>query len=185
MVLLPQHRSSMRHQSVGYRSRSLSPKPRAPYLWHERETDSSDRQSRKGFYRVDYGPNKSEETWYLPTFKDKMNFIEKSVVRATSEPRTRAISVPPSTLAVRRTGALSIDPIVRYPNRWRTWPNYYSNYRWPYSTSYDRYWPYSGQTEGPYSGRLWNTPSYRYYSSPLSLSTSWRVSSWKLRGDIS
>lgn len=171
MVLPPQERDTMRKQAQPYRSRSLS--PRAPYLWHERETESVDRQSRKGFYRVDYGPNKREEVWYLPTFKDKMNFLERSVTRATSEPRTRAVSVPPSTVAVRRTGALSVDPIIRYPYGWRTWPYYYYNYRWPYTTYYDRYWP----SVGPYSGRIWRLPWYRYPSSPLSVSTYWRVSS--------
>ncbi|XP_063874402.1 fibrous sheath CABYR-binding protein-like isoform X27 [Scylla paramamosain] len=163
MVLTPHHRTIMR-------SRSLSPRPRAPYLWHERESESADR---KGWYRVDYGPSKSEEMWYLPSFKDRMNFLERSVERATSEPRTRATSVPPTTVAVRRSKALSVDPLVKYPLRWRTWPFYYYNYRWPYTTFYDRYWP----SLGPYSGRIWRLPWYRYPSSPLSVSTYWRDSS--------
>lgn len=166
MVLSPEHRASMRKQAQPYRSRSLS--PRAPYLWQDRDEDvsSTERRSRKGWYRVDYGPNKSEEVWYLPNFKDRMNFLERSVDRATSEPRSlvRASSVPPS-----RTGALSIDPLVRYPYRWRTWPFYYYNYRRPYSTYYDMYWPTLG-----HSGRIWRLPWYRYPSSPLTVSTAWR-----------
>ncbi|XP_045103120.1 uncharacterized abhydrolase domain-containing protein DDB_G0269086-like isoform X32 [Portunus trituberculatus] len=160
MVLTPHHRTIMR-------SRSLSPRPRAPYLWHEREAESADR---KGWYRVDYGSSKPEEMWYLPSFKDRMNFLERSVERATSEPRTRATSVPPTTVAVRRSRALSVDPLVKYPLRWRTSPFYYYNYRWPYTTFYDRYWP----SLGPYSGRIWRLPWYRYPSSPLTASTYWR-----------
>ena len=179
MVLLPRHRTSMRSQSQPYRSRSLS--PRAPYLWQDRDVVSTERQSRKGWYRVDYGPDKSEGVHYLPTFKDRMNFLERAVVRATSEPRTRAVSVPPSTVAVRRTGALSVDPLVNYPYSWRTWPNYYYNYRWPYSTFYDKYWPSS--TLGSYSGRTWRLPWYRYPSSPLSVWSNWRVSSRELHAD--
>ncbi|XP_045103108.1 uncharacterized abhydrolase domain-containing protein DDB_G0269086-like isoform X21 [Portunus trituberculatus] len=163
MVLTPHHRTIMR-------SRSLSPRPRAPYLWHEREAESADR---KGWYRVDYGSSKPEEMWYLPSFKDRMNFLERSVERATSEPRTRATSVPPTTVAVRRSRALSVDPLVKYPLRWRTSPFYYYNYRWPYTTFYDRYWP----SLGPYSGRIWRLPWYRYPSSPLTASTYWRDSS--------
>ncbi|XP_050737782.1 uncharacterized abhydrolase domain-containing protein DDB_G0269086-like isoform X14 [Eriocheir sinensis] len=170
MVLEPEHRASMRRQAQPYRSRSLS--PRAPYLWQDREVDvpSVERRSRKGWYRVDYGPEKSDEVLYLPSFKDRMNFLERSVNRATSEPRIRATSVPPLTVDVRRTKALSIDPIVRDPYRWRTWPFYYHNYRRPYSNYYDMYWP----TLGPYSGRIWRLPWYRYPSSPLTTSTAWR-----------
>lgn len=169
MVLLPEHRSSMRRQAQPYRSRSLS--PRAPYLWKdEEEVPTVERRSRKGWYRVDYGPSKAEDLVYLPTFKDKMNFLERSVVRATSEPRVRATSVPPSTVDVRRTKALSVDPLVNYPLRWRTWPFYYYNYRRPYSYYYDMYWP----TLSSSSGRIWRLPWYRYPSSPLTASTAWR-----------
>lgn len=179
MVLPADHRASMRKQAQPYRSRSLS--PRAPYLWQDKEEDipSLERKSRRGWYRVDYGPSKSEQVLYLPSFKDRMNFLERSVDRATSEPRTRASSVPPLTVDVRRTRALSIDPIVRDPYRWRTWPFYYYNYRRPYSYYYDMYWP----SLGPYSGRIWRLPWYRYPSSPLTYPTAWRYVSPRGRQD--
>lgn len=53
--------------------RSLSPP--LPYLWPEVDNTKMERTHSKGWYRVDFGPQRTTETWYLPTVKDRLRFL--------------------------------------------------------------------------------------------------------------
>ncbi|XP_068249517.1 uncharacterized protein [Palaemon carinicauda] len=49
--------------------------PSIPYFWPEKETSNMDRK--KGWYRVDFGPQRTTQMWYLPTVRDRLNFLNR------------------------------------------------------------------------------------------------------------
>ncbi|XP_047497596.1 uncharacterized protein LOC125044737 isoform X3 [Penaeus chinensis] len=75
--------------------RSLSPP--LPYLWPELDNTKMERTHSKGWYRVDFGPQRTTETWYLPTVKDKLRFLmDKSASNPHKPHRASSMPAPPS-----------------------------------------------------------------------------------------
>ncbi|XP_066946694.1 histone-lysine N-methyltransferase SETD1A-like isoform X32 [Macrobrachium rosenbergii] len=58
--------------------------PSVPYFWPEKETSNMDRK--KGWYRVDFGPQRVTQMWYLPTVKDRLNFLNRHKDASPHEP---------------------------------------------------------------------------------------------------
>ncbi|KAK7082161.1 hypothetical protein SK128_019831 [Halocaridina rubra] len=57
------------------KKRGRSGSPSMPYFWPEYENDLKERK--KGWYRVDFGPNRVTQMWYLPTVTDRLNFLNR------------------------------------------------------------------------------------------------------------
>ncbi|XP_037778527.1 uncharacterized protein LOC119575143 isoform X19 [Penaeus monodon] len=75
--------------------RSLSPP--LPYLWPELDNTKMERTHSKGWYRVDFGPHRTTETWYLPTVKDKLRFLmDKSASDPHKPHRASSMPAPPA-----------------------------------------------------------------------------------------
>ncbi|XP_071532151.1 uncharacterized protein [Panulirus ornatus] len=132
------------------RSRS----PSLPWLWSDPDKYG------KGWYRVDFGPEHGTQLCYLPTSRDRYNFLQ-SHIQAHPAPRapyqpTRARSLPP--------------PKYHRPSVAASWVR---RTRSPWYT----YWYYPSL--GPYSGRVWRpwtssrSPNRlaRSISPPIRLST--------------
>ncbi|XP_069169853.1 uncharacterized protein [Procambarus clarkii] len=155
------------------KARSLSQE--VPYLWPEVDNNLKERRSRKGWYRVDFGPQQSTELRYLPTSRDKLNFL-----RSYAEPVSysafdlpRATSVPPPARKSRKSGSSTYWTTTRYRPITTVIP-----YTRPRSSSYS-YWYYPSLR--PYWSSLWTSPRYlnpiagraRSLSPPIRVSTSW------------
>ncbi|KAG7171194.1 hypothetical protein Hamer_G021674 [Homarus americanus] len=172
-VLLVQRKN---RETIKTERRSLS--PTLPYLWPELDNNLMERKSTKGWYRVDFGPQTSSEVWYLPTVRDRLNFLQHHAEGNPHSPyQPRASSVPPRRRAVKKPEGPRSSSYWdnRRPLPFTTAVVPYSK---PRSTSYTySYYP----TLGPFSRRLWTSPRYlnpiagraRSLSPPIRVYTSW------------
>ncbi|CAL4067007.1 unnamed protein product [Meganyctiphanes norvegica] len=80
-----------------------------PYLWPD-----NDIAAKKGFYRVDFGPDRKTEMYFLPNPSDRLNFLQKRSISPAPNLTTMdspSITAPRDTRPMKQRADMFIDNV--------------------------------------------------------------------------